>query len=132
MKIIKLIITTLFITTLLGCASKFQAPKNVTTPVQGVTKEQVKQAILNTSTNGRSAFGTWKFQSVDNNNIRGSLFNRKFEVVVNIPYSANGYSIEYVSASDNLKDKRGNVHRNYNRWINNLDARIRENIFKTK
>ncbi|OCG02253.1 hypothetical protein [Gilliamella sp. wkB112] len=132
MKFIKILLTMMFITFLFGCSSKYQAPHNITTPVEGLTKEQVKKAILASATKGESTFGTWKMESIDQNTIRGHLFNRKFEAVVNIPYSATSYSINYVSVSDNLKSKNGNVHRNYNRWINNLDVKIKQNIFNAK
>lgn len=132
MKFLKFIIAAVFVSLLFGCSGKYQQPQNFNTPVQGLTKQQVKNAILDSATKGRAAFGSWKLESINSNTIRGYLYNRKFKVVVNIPYSAKGYSINYVSVSDNLKDSRGNVHRNYNRWVNNLDAKIRENIFKAK
>ncbi|NUF48718.1 hypothetical protein [Gilliamella sp. ESL0250] len=132
MKFLKYIVSALLLPLLIGCASKYQEPKNITTPVSGLSKEQVKKAILASATNGRAAFGTWKMDVIDSNTIRGRLFNRKFEAVINIPYSASSYSINYVSVSNNLKNSHGEVHRNYNRWINNLDAKIQENIFKAK
>ncbi|OCG62000.1 MULTISPECIES: hypothetical protein [Gilliamella] len=132
MKFLKYIVGALLLSLLIGCSGKFQEPQNITTPVTGLSKDQVKKAILASATNGRAAFGTWKMDVIDSNTIRGRLFNRKFEVVVNIPYSAKSYSINYVSVSNNLKNSQGGVHRNYNRWINNLDAKIQENIFKAK
>jgi hypothetical protein len=132
MKFLKYVVSALLFSLLIGCAGKYQEPKNITTLVDGLTKEQVKKAILASATNGRAAFGTWKMDVIDSNTIRGRLFNRKFEVVVNIPYSAKNYSINYVSVSNNLKNGHGQIHRNYNRWINNLDAKIQENIFRTK
>ena len=132
MKFFKVLLTMVFITFLFGCAGKYQTPNNITTPVEGLTKEQVKKAILATATKDKAAFGTWKMDVISNNTIRGRLFNRNYEVVVNIPYSAKGYSINYVSVSNNLKNGQGNVHRNYNRWINNLDTKIKQNIFNIK
>jgi hypothetical protein len=132
MKFFKILITMLFIPLLFACSSKYQAPKTFNTPVQGMTKAQVKQAILGASTQGNAKLGTWTMQALDNNTIQARLFNRSYEVVVNIPYSAKGYSINYVSASSNLKNKRGDVHRNYNRWVNNLDAKIKKNLVKTQ
>ncbi|OCG25436.1 hypothetical protein A9G11_02070, partial [Gilliamella sp. wkB108] len=123
MKFLKIILTMVFVTFLFGCSSKYQSPQNIHTPVEGVTKEQVRKAILATTTKEQSNFGTWKMEPIDKNTIRGHLFNRNYEVVVNIPYSATGYSINYVSVSNNLKNSHGNVHRNYNRWINNLDTK---------
>lgn len=132
MRFFKYIAAFFLVSILFGCASKYQAPNSISTPVNGLTKAQVKQAILDSGTKGRAAFGTWKMQVLNNDTIRGQLFNRKFEVVVDIPYSATGYSIKYVSVSSNLKGSNGKVHRNYNRWINNLDAKIRESIFRAK
>ncbi|WP_294826405.1 hypothetical protein [Gilliamella sp. G0441] len=132
MKFFKLIIATFFVCLLFGCAGKYQEPRSFNTSVNGLTKEKIKKAILDSSTKGRSTFGTWKLEPIGNDTIRGHLFNRSFEVMVNIKYTEQGYSIDYYSASENLKSSSGKVHRNYNRWVNNLDAKIKENIFKEK
>ncbi|TSJ89530.1 hypothetical protein FPQ14_08550 [Gilliamella apicola] len=132
MRFVKYIAAFFLVSLLFGCAGKYQTPKNITTPVNGLTKAQVKQAILDSETKGKAAFGTWKMEVLNSNTIRGHLFNRKFEVIVDIPYSATSYSINYVSVSPNLQDSSGKVHRNYNRWVNNLDVKIRESIFRTK
>ena len=87
---------------------------------------------MDSGTKGKAAFGTWKMEVLNSNTIRGHLFNRKFEIVVDIPYSATSYSINYVSVSPNLQDSKGKVHRNYNRWVNNLDVKIRESLFRAK
>lgn len=132
MRFFKLIIATFFVCLLIACAGKYQEPRSFNTSVNGLTKEQVKKAILDSSTKGRSPFGTWKLKSINDNTIRGHLFNRSFEIIVNIKYTAQGYSINYYSASENLKNSSGKIHRNYNRWVNNLDSKIKENIFKEK
>ncbi|GAA5114855.1 lipoprotein [Orbus sasakiae] len=129
MKFWKIALSTIFAITLFGCAGKYQAPQEFNTTVTDVSKAQVKSAILASGTTGKSTFGTWRMKDVNDNTIQATLFNRGYEIVVNIPYSAKGYSIKYVSASDNLKDKNGNVHRNYNRWVNNLNTKIKQNIF---
>ena len=132
MKFIKLISTLFFMSILIGCSSKYQQPENIQTPVQGLTKQQVKKAILDVSKQDNFSFGVWKLEAIDDNTIHGRLLNRKFQADVNIPYSAQGYSINFVSVSSNLKDKNGKVHRNYNRWIKNLDKKIQDNIFLEK
>lgn len=133
MKFWKVAVSAIFAMVLFGCGTgRYQAPQEVNTPISGVTKAQIKSAILGAGTQGKAAFGTWKMKVTNDSTIQASLFNRGYEVVVNIPYTANGYSIKYVSASDNLKDANGNVHRNYSRWIDKLDAKIRQNTFMQK
>lgn len=133
MKFWKVAVIAIFTVILLGCGKgRYQAPQQVDTPISGVTKSQVKSSILGAETQGRASFGTWKMKVINDSTIQASLFNRGYETVVNIIYTANGYSIKYMSASDNLKDNNGNVHYNYHRWVNKLDTKIRKNIFMTK
>jgi len=46
---------------------------------------------------------------------------------VDIPYSPSSYSITY-RASTGLNEKDGNIHRNYNGWIQNLTRGINAQI----
>ena len=48
---------------------------------------------------------------------------RAHTAVVEIPYSSSTYSIKYRS-SVNLKESGGNIHKNYNGWIQNLTRGI--------
>ena len=47
--------------------------------------------------------------------------------VYKIPYNNNYYSIIYLN-SVNLKASDGKIHRNYNRWVNNLNVDIQRAI----
>ncbi|MDF7670595.1 hypothetical protein PT276_05210 [Orbaceae bacterium ESL0721] len=125
MKFWKIAIVTIFMSILLGCSSKYVQPRNVHNDINGLTQTQIKKAILSA---GQSGNRGWVLKDKDGNNIQGVLFNRGYEAKVNIQYSSKGYTIQYVSVSDNLKDKQGNIHRNYNRWVNNLDQEIRRSI----
>jgi hypothetical protein len=58
--------------------------------------------------------------------IKGRLQSRDHSVDVRIPYTATSYSINYES-SMNLKAADGKIHKNYNRWVNNLDHDIQLN-----
>jgi hypothetical protein len=49
----------------------------------------------------------------------GTLMLRSHTAVVEIPYSATSFSIKYRS-SINLDQSGGNIHKNYNGWIQNL------------
>ncbi|MCP3897975.1 hypothetical protein, partial [Moraxella sp.] len=55
--------------------------------------------------------------------INGRMASRGYSVNIRINYSASAYTINYVS-STNLRARRGSIHRNYNRWVNNLDNDI--------
>ena len=46
---------------------------------------------------------------------------------MSIPYTATSYSINYEN-SLNLKAADGKIHKNYNRWVNNLDHDIQLNL----
>lgn len=47
-----------------------------------------------------------------------------------IPYDTKFYSILYVK-SENLDEDDGKIHRNYNRWINNLNVDIQRQLAVT-
>lgn len=59
--------------------------------------------------------------------IRAELYVRSHHAVVEIPYSDKFYSILYVE-SENLKYDDGEIHRNYNRWVNNLNVDIKRKL----
>ena len=59
--------------------------------------------------------------------IKGRLQARNHSADIRIPYSATSYSINYES-SLNLKASDGKIHKNYNRWVHNLDKDIQLNL----
>jgi hypothetical protein len=80
---------------------------------------QVRGAIVTAG----AALG-WKIKDVSPGQLEGTLVLREHTAVVNIAYSATAYSITYKS-SINLEEKGGQIHKNYNGWIENLDKGIR-------
>nr|WP_256834309.1 hypothetical protein [Pseudomonas oleovorans] len=52
---------------------------------------------------------------------------RDHQAEITIPYSASSYSIRYRD-SQNLGYKNGKIHRNYNKWIHNLDRSIQQEL----
>jgi hypothetical protein len=83
-----------------------------------LTHEQVHNAIV------RAGAGLgWLMKDEGPNMIVGTIELRTHSAVVSIPYSATGYSIKYRS-STNLNEAGGNIHRNYNGWIQNLQRGI--------
>jgi hypothetical protein len=83
-----------------------------------LTDDQVKGAIIRAG----SGLG-WQMTETGPGNISGTLMLRTHTAVVSIPYSSSQYSIIYKS-STNLDEKDGNIHKNYNGWIQNLNKGI--------
>ncbi|ELY2740822.1 hypothetical protein ACOJD8_000759 [Cronobacter turicensis] len=107
---------------LAGCART--APvDNIQSTVSGKhTAQQVRTAILKAGKQRE-----WMMTDAGPGVITGRLKNRDHSAEIRIPYSANGYSINYVG-SMNLKASDGKIHKNYNRWVNNLDKDIQLNL----
>jgi hypothetical protein len=85
-----------------------------------VTKEQAIRAITQAGiTRG------WQIAQIDENTLQGVLRQRQHTVVITIPITDTGYSINYKS-SDNMKADETNrtIHKSYNRWIRNLEKDI--------
>jgi len=88
----------------------------------GATLEDVGAAVR------RAGAGLgWEMQETGPSEMKGTLNLRKHVAVVNIRYTLRSVSIVYVS-SENLKSNGTSIHRNYNNWVNNLRARIQEEV----
>jgi hypothetical protein len=83
-----------------------------------MTQEQVRAAIIRAG----GALG-WQMKDEGPNKMVGTLVLRTHTAVVEIPYSSTSYSIKYRS-STNLDESGGNIHKNYNGWIQNLNKGI--------
>lgn len=83
-----------------------------------LSNDQVRSAIVRAG----AALG-WQMQDEGPNKLVGTLNLRNHTAVVEIPYSSTSYSIKYRS-SVNLHEKDGNIHKNYNGWIQNLTRGI--------
>jgi len=78
----------------------------------------VRTAILQAG----AALG-WQMRDVKPCLMEGELHLRTHSAVVDIPYNSKSYSIVYKS-STNLDESGGNIHKNYNGWIHNLQQGI--------
>lgn len=87
-----------------------------------VEAEEVRQVIITAASNRG-----WAVSDSGNNELAAILHVRSHQAQVRIPYSAENYSIIYED-SVNLKQRGNQIHRNYNRWINNLDSDIRRQL----
>ncbi|WP_295891987.1 hypothetical protein [uncultured Vibrio sp.] len=123
MKTINIAISLILTLLLVGCG-RVQPVMNVEDrPVAyNLTSEQVKSAIVDSAMNRG-----WVVQDVTAESLSASITVRSHTAKVSIQYSEKYYSITYVS-STNLKASDGKIHRNYNRWINNLDVDIQKKL----
>ena len=83
-----------------------------------LSHDQVRSAIVR----GGAALG-WQMRDEGPNKLVGTLTLRTHTAVVEIPYSSRAYSVRYRS-SVNLDEKDGQIHKNYNGWIQNLTRGI--------
>jgi hypothetical protein len=83
---------------------------------------KVEEAILRAG----SGLG-WVMKKEKAGLIVGTLNLRTHMAVVDIPYSSKNYSILYKS-SVNLDAQDGQIHSNYNGWVENLDKAIKAQL----
>jgi hypothetical protein len=83
-----------------------------------LSNEQVRAAIERAG----GALG-WQMRDDGPNTLAGRLQLREHIAVIEVSYSPRAYSIKYRS-SVNLDEKDGNIHKNYNGWIQNLTRGI--------
>lgn len=106
---------------LAGCARTAPVEQIQTAVSAGHTEDQVKQAILRAGVQRQ-----WIMSQTAPGAIAARQQARDHVVEVRINYSASGYSIHYVSSSNMMAC--GKIHKNYNRWVHNLDKDIQVNL----
>ncbi|MBC4752374.1 LptM family lipoprotein [Klebsiella variicola] len=117
-KIIHWMIAATVVSALAGCARTAPIEQVNTIVSAGHTAAQVKDTIIKAG-----AQREWIMSDAGPGVIKGHLQNRDHVADIKINYSATSYSIVYVS-SLNLMAANGKIHRNYNRWVHNLDKDI--------
>lgn len=107
---------------LAGCARTAPIDQVHSSVSAGHTQEQVKNTILKAGVQRQ-----WIMSEVGPGVIKGRQQTRNHVAEVRITYSATGYDIKYDS-SLNLQASGGKIHKNYNRWVHNLDKDIQVNL----
>ena len=87
-----------------------------------LSSEQVRNAI----TRAGQGLG-WQIKELQPFLLEGTLTLRGHMARVNIPYSAERYSIVYKD-SENLQYDGKSIHSNYNGWVQNLDKAIKAQL----
>lgn len=85
---------------------------------KALTNDQVKSAIIRAG----AALG-WQMKEDAPGKVTATLLVRKHTAEIEITYSPTSYAITY-KASTNLNESDGQIHKNYNGWIQNLNRGI--------
>ena len=113
-----LILSTLGATALAACTR--------TAPIQEGGGEFIGRGTLSQRADQIRRAGAglgWRMEPQGPGLMRGMLNLRTHQAVVDIPYDTQRFSIRYVSSSNLDYDGNAN-HRNYNRWVQNLQNAI--------
>jgi len=105
---------------LVGCTSKpLLTPKELLVVGHSYSHEEIKKAILT----GAAERG-WTVRHIGDEVIQADILVRNtFYARVDITYSLSNYRIDYRDSRE-MDYKNGKIHRNYNRWVKNLDKSI--------
>lgn len=106
-----------------ACTSKPVLNISSSVPPAAVkSQDDMRRAIL-TALQRRQ----WTVERADQGQILASITRRSHQAQITIPYTASAYSIRYRD-SRNLGYRDGKIHRNYNKWILNLDRSIQQEL----
>lgn len=122
-KFISIIFFSLFLV-LSGCttAQIYNAEHIPISPRSSATEEEISEAIWLA---GRRE--GWRIDKTQPGEMRGTKEIRSHFMTVKILYDRSNFSIYYVSSA-NLKEKEGEIHKNYNVWIKRLENKIQNEI----
>ncbi|WLI07180.1 hypothetical protein PSH66_02275 [Pseudomonas sp. FP597] len=111
---------TLALLTAAGCTSKpvLNTQHDLQADTQ-VSEEKMKQVIVNALQKRE-----WTVQRLSPQLVQAEITVRnQYYAAIDIRYTRSSYAITYRD-SRALGYKDGKIHRNYNRWVNNLDSDI--------
>jgi hypothetical protein len=111
---------TLALLTAAGCTSKPVLNTQHDLPANAqVSEEKMKTVIVNALQKRE-----WTVQRLSPQRVQAEITVRnQYYAAIDITYTRNSYAITYRDSRE-LGYKDGKIHRNYNRWVNNLDSDI--------
>jgi len=103
-----------------GCTSKPILNTQHALPANAqVSEEKMKTVIVNALQKRE-----WTVQRLSPQLVQAEITVRnQYYAAIDIRYTRNSYAITYRDSRE-LGYKDGKIHRNYNRWVNNLDSDI--------
>lgn len=70
----------------------------------------------------------WQMNPSKPGHIVGTLLVRQHMAKIDITYDTNSYNIRYKDSGPTMLYDGANIHRQYNKWVLNLDKRIRTSL----
>ncbi|WP_018142019.1 hypothetical protein [Thioalkalivibrio sp. ALJ7] len=122
-----LVILMVALVALAGCRGTVPVQNISDTSVTDVDGERPSAEQMERAIRTAGASLGWRMEETQDGLLEGRLSLRDHVAVVEIPYAAGEYSIRYKDSS-NLDYADGNIHPNYNNWIQNLDNQIRAQL----
>ncbi|NWA64571.1 hypothetical protein [Pseudomonas reactans] len=118
--LLRVTLITLALLVTAGCTSKPILNTQHDLPADAqVSEEKMKTVIVNALQKRE-----WTVQRLSPQLVQAEINVRnQFYAAIDIRYTRNSYAITYRDSRD-LGYKDGKIHRNYNRWVNNLDSDI--------
>ncbi|WP_312774106.1 hypothetical protein [Pseudomonas rhodesiae] len=115
---------TLALLTAAGCTSKPVLNPHSELPAgTQVSEEKMKQVIVNALQKRE-----WTVQRLSPQLVQAEITVRgQYHAEIDIRYTRSSYAITYRDSRE-LGYKDGKIHRNYNRWVNNLDNDIKAGL----
>ena len=118
--LLRVTLITLALLTTAGCTSKPVLNTQHDLPANTqVSEEKMKTVIVNALQKRE-----WNVQRLSPQLVQAEITVRnQYYAAIDIRYTRNSYAITY-RESHKQDYKNGKIHRNYNRWVNNLDSDI--------
>ncbi|OAJ48123.1 hypothetical protein [Pseudomonas marginalis] len=118
--LLRVTLITLALMVTAGCTSKPILNTQHDLPANAqVSEEKMKTVIVNALQKRE-----WTVQRLSPQLVQAEINVRnQYYAAIDIRYTRNSYAITYRDSRE-LGYKDGKIHRNYNRWVNNLDSDI--------
>jgi len=118
--LLRVTLITLALLVTAGCTSKPILNTQHDLPADAqVSEEKMKTVIVNALQKRE-----WTVQRLSPQLVQAEINVRnQYYAAIDIRYTRNSYAITYRDSRE-LGYKDGKIHRNYNRWVNNLDSDI--------
>lgn len=128
MKMIFKVVALIFLPLALIACERYEQLRNIDNQpiVYNMPLHDVETAIL------KAGVETGWVMTVEKPGVINALLNiRIHRATVSITFNEKTYSIDYID-SMNLLDENGNIHKNYNLWVDALDQRIKYNLIEAR
>jgi hypothetical protein len=109
-----------------GCNTLQPVYDVVDAPIDSGGKPMTMDAVQRAIQRAGVGLG-WQIKPVKPGQMTGQLDLRTHRALVDITHNTKTYSIKYRDSTD-LAAKDGQIHRNYNGWVQNLDKAIRAQL----